>query len=372
MKRALRTALFFVGLSCLALFIHACSSQSSTSDKNSTLQSGEFVTDFIAGDGAGNGPGNGTDAGDVTISNDGINLFISIDMDDTNDWSFGNLHIYIGDGLPIKNGKVSVAPGQFPYNAGDGNTVVPGDEWEGSWLLSDFAGIDPLTILIHGEGIQGGSEGGEWTLSCAQAFGGTYGLYYGSTDAPVGEVNLYIDGTDIYATVNVDAPYLINEAHMYLDFASNGIPTLNAGSWPYNSGNLVPGQTSYTFGPIPLSTFGVEYNGDPLETEFADLTFAFHTAITNTGNGGSETATAWNPGCRQFLMQPGGNPKPHKWKSYTTCADIVDCGWVEGEPGGEGNTDTLWAADDPVDGSGWFPNQGINRWGWFIEYDPSV
>lgn len=64
------------------------------------------------------GPGNTTDliagqhhdAGDITVTNDGTNLYITYTLE--GDWTMSEAHLYVGTTFPKKN-----APGQFPYKA---------------------------------------------------------------------------------------------------------------------------------------------------------------------------------------------------------------------------------------------------------------
>src|SRR5688500_13100180 len=120
MSRILRIALVSAAFAAFAVATYSCSTLGLTSgDKDdSAIVTSGFGTDLIAGDGAGNGPGNGTDAGNISFSDDGNTLNISVDMDDP-DWSLGNLHIYVGEDEPVheSNGKPTVAPGQFPFTA---------------------------------------------------------------------------------------------------------------------------------------------------------------------------------------------------------------------------------------------------------------
>jgi len=89
------------------------------------------VTDLIAGQ--------NHDAGDITVTNDGDNLFITYTLE--GDWTMSEAHLYVGTTYPKKN-----APGQFPYKVSDLGGVT---EYTFTVPLGDWDCGTDLIIAAH-------------------------------------------------------------------------------------------------------------------------------------------------------------------------------------------------------------------------------
>jgi hypothetical protein len=77
-----------------------------------TVGSGPFVTDLWAGAGQ-NNINNGTLVGNVTVTDDGTNLYVTFNITAPN-WTMGLAHLYVGTSNPT-----TAAPGQLGHNSGD-------------------------------------------------------------------------------------------------------------------------------------------------------------------------------------------------------------------------------------------------------------
>jgi hypothetical protein len=313
-----------VGLILCGLLLASCTGNSVVTDLNTSRSGSVINTDLIAG----GGNGIGTDCGDVSISHDGDSL--TIDVTSTSGWTMGMVHVYVGTDQPSQG--PGVAPGLMPFkqDAGGGTSasfdlpLVGTYPARGNKPASDYdwTGAD-LVIMFHAEvsTIVDGFQQGQFA---------TYGLYAGSNDTNVGSVSVAVVGTNLEVTVN--ANQLMSETQLYLGTA---IPPFSAGHFTWNSGAI--NTTSYTF-VIPLS----EIPGAVCE---GDIYMAVHASV------GSSSATAWNPGNR---LNWGRNPL---WKSYTVLS-LPSCNESE-------ISETAWAKGDDTT---WFPNNGISRWGWWLNY----
>ncbi len=73
-----------------------------------------YVTDLIADGGS---PATATDVGDVSVWNDGTNLYVKYEITEA-DWEITGTHLYVG-----KNAPPTSSPGQFPYDDTDATSV---------------------------------------------------------------------------------------------------------------------------------------------------------------------------------------------------------------------------------------------------------
>jgi hypothetical protein len=122
-----------------------------------------LVSDLIAGQ--------HYDVGDVTISDDGVNLYIQIAMEP--EWQLVETHLYVGTDIPTKS-----APGKFPYKDGHPVYTIP---------LADIRAEpgDTVYIALHAVVRNGCWEETAWADSYGIPFGHGWAMYLAYETTPL-------------------------------------------------------------------------------------------------------------------------------------------------------------------------------------------